>query len=77
MYPEAVTMNLVIFQRQGTTRVITFSIYQQKSIERELQNYFNQFYSLKLDNFKVENVSASRADCERFIYHASENVGRI
>lgn len=53
----------------GTTQVINLP-FDKKPIERELQNYYNQFYSLHLDNFKISDVSQTQPDAEHFIYHS-------
>jgi len=38
-------------------------------IKRELQAYYDRFYNLSLDNFKVADVSFRQADSERFVSH--------
>ncbi|KJV07057.1 formylmethanofuran dehydrogenase subunit A [Methylocucumis oryzae] len=35
-------------------------------IERDIQNHFNHFYSLKLSNFKIDDVTFHRDDNQRF-----------
>jgi hypothetical protein len=38
-------------------------------IKRDIQAYYDRFYNLSLNNFKVEDVSFRQADNEQFISH--------
>lgn len=37
-----------------------------RRIERDIQNHFDRFYSLKLNNFKIDDVAFSDADSQHF-----------
>lgn len=43
-----------------------------RRIERDIQNHFDRFYSLKLNNFKVDDVSFNLDDNQRFRSIASD-----
>ncbi|NOS87267.1 MAG: hypothetical protein HOP34_01775 [Methylococcaceae bacterium] len=51
----------------GTTQ--TLAVSYEPSIKRELQAYYDQFYNLHLDNFKVGDVSFKQTDGQRFVGH--------
>lgn len=42
-----------------------------RHIERDIQNHFDRFYSLKLHNFKIDDVSFNLDDKQRFLSVAS------
>ena len=44
----------------------TVQPYFDRHIERDIQNHFDCFYSLKLNNFKIDNVTFNRDDKQRF-----------
>ncbi|WP_432745620.1 formylmethanofuran dehydrogenase subunit A [Methylobacter sp. G7] len=65
---ELVVKQGVIWQRrQGTTQTIQAQFHPH--IKRDIQAYYDRFYNLSLDNFKVEDVSFRQADSERFVSH--------
>ena len=51
----------------GTTQ--TLAVSYEPSIKRDLQAYYDQFYNLHLDNFKVGDVSFKQTDGQRFVGH--------
>jgi len=63
----AVKNGIVQQRRNGTTQMIQVPFEPQ--IKRDIQAYYDRFYNLSLDNFKVEDVSFRQADSERFISH--------
>jgi len=65
---ELVVKNGSVQQRRnGATQMIQVSFEPQ--IKRDIQAYYDRFYNLSLDNFKVEDVSFRQADSERFVSH--------
>ncbi|MCQ8117575.1 formylmethanofuran dehydrogenase subunit A [Methylomonas rosea] len=54
----------VIARPAGHAQTIQPALDQR--IERDIQNHFDRFYSLKLNNFKIEDVDISRDDHQRF-----------
>jgi formylmethanofuran dehydrogenase subunit A len=63
----AVKNGVVQQRRNGATQMIQLPFDRQ--IKRELQAYYDRFYNLSLDNFKVADVSFRQADSERFVSH--------
>lgn len=41
----------------------------EPQIKRDIQDYYDQFYNLKLSNFQVEDVSFTQTDTARFMSH--------
>lgn len=65
---ELVVKNGSVQQRRnGTTQMI--QTHFEPHIKRDIQAYYDRFYNLSLDNFKVEDVSFRQADSERFVSH--------
>lgn len=58
-------------QRNGTTQTIQVPF--DAKIKRDIQAYYDRFYNLSLDNFKVDAISFKQTDSERFVSH---NVGK-
>ena len=44
----------------------TVQPYFDRHIERDIQNHFDRFYSLKLNNFKIDDVTFNHDDTQRF-----------
>ncbi len=66
---ELVVKQGVIQQRrQGTTQTIPTQFHPH--IKRHIQAYYDRFYNLSLENFKVEDVSFRQTDSDRFASHA-------
>lgn len=57
----------VKMRKNGTTQ--TIQPYFERQIKRDVQDYYDQFYNLKLHNFQVEDVSFNQTDTERFFSH--------
>lgn len=57
----------VKMRKNGTTQ--TIQPHFESQIKRDVQDYYDQFYNLKLHNFQVEDVSFNQTDTERFISH--------
>ena len=65
---ELVVKNgIVQMQRNGTTQMI--KVHFEQHIKRDIQAYYDRFYNLSLDNFKVDDVSFRQTDGERFVSH--------
>ena len=62
-------------QRNGATQMIR--VHCEAQIKHDIQAYYDRFYNLNLDNFKVEDVSFRQADSERFVSHASGQPYRV
>jgi len=54
-------------QRNGTTQTIQVPF--DAKIKRDIQAYYDRFYNLSLDNFKVDAISFRQTDSERFVSH--------
>jgi len=54
-------------QRNGATQMIR--VHCEAQIKRDIQAYYDRFYNLSLDNFRVEDVSFRQTDSERFVSH--------
>lgn len=59
----------VQLRRPGTTQVVQTAF--DPRIKLDLQTYYDQFYSLRLDNFTVGDVGLNQSDHERFMQHRS------
>jgi len=46
-------------------------VHFEQRIKRDIQAYYNRFYNLSLDNFKVQDISFRQTDSERFVCHDS------
>lgn len=65
---ELVVKNGVVqTQRNGTTQTIQVPF--DAKIKRNIQAYYDRFYNLSLDNFKVDAISFRQTDGERFVSH--------
>lgn len=54
-------------QRNGATQMI--QVHFEAQIKRDIQAYYDRYYNLSLDNFRVEDVSFRQTDSERFVSH--------
>jgi formylmethanofuran dehydrogenase subunit A len=57
----------VILRRTGTTQIIKPGF--DHRIEREIQTYFNRFYSLSLDHFMINEAGLDSNHRPRFVNH--------
>ncbi|WP_262966202.1 formylmethanofuran dehydrogenase subunit A [Methylobacter psychrophilus] len=65
---ELVVKNgIVQTPRNGTTQTIQVPF--DAKIKRDIQAYYDRFYNLSLDNFKVDAISFRQTDSERFVRH--------
>ncbi len=57
----------VILRRTGTTQIIKPGF--DHHIEREIQTYFDRFYSLSLDHFMINEAGLDSNHGARFVNH--------